>query len=1158
MSSLFDAALALTAPGSRVGGLHGAARALFLRELAARRDAPVLCVTATQRDADQLERELADLAARDTELLHFPDWETLPYDTFSPHQDIISQRLAVLAALPTLSSGIVVVAAASLLQRLPPRQYVLARSLALTAGQRCDRDELLARLTDAGYLRVPEVSEHGEMAVRGSIVDVFPMGTDRPVRVDFFDDEIETLKHFDPDNQVSAEAISRLTVLPGREIPLDEDAIRTFRGNYRSEFTGQASKSTVYRDVSNGIAHGGIEYFLPLFFDTTAGLLDYLPTPTHVVLVDDIDGALDTANADVISRFETLSVDPERPLLKPDRAFASRDDVARQLADLAAIRLQTEKAIDGIDAGTRVLLAPTQAPASELPLTQRLAIADKSRVLFCAASAGRREAVLDYLRDQDISASRVETIDAFLDGAGRFGVLVAAVEDGFRYAAAGLVVVPETWLFGQKMRSRRRRRGQRDPEALISQLNELTPGAPVVHEEYGVGRYVELSTLTVGGSTGEFLTLEYAGGDRLYVPVHALERISRYTGASPEHAPLHRLGTDQWAKAQRRAREKARDVAVELLDVYARRAARSGHSFTLPSTNYRAFEAQFAFEPTEDQQQVIDEVIADMRSPAPMDRVVCGDVGFGKTEVALRAAFVAIEGGKQVAILVPTTLLAQQHYETFRDRFADWPYRIEVLSRFRSPKDVRQVLDGLASGSVDCVVGTHKLLQHIDTFRDIGLVVIDEEHRFGVRHKEAIKTLRAEIDMLTLTATPIPRTLNMALGGLRELSLIATPPSDRLSVKTFVTPWNDGLIREAVLREIKRGGQVYFVHNKVEDIESIAEKLETLIPEATLRIGHGQMKERELEAVMADFYRQQFNLFVCTTIVESGIDVPTANTIVINRADRFGLAQLHQLRGRVGRSHHRAYAYLLAPPKAALSDDAQRRLEAIDSLEDLGAGFALASHDLEIRGAGELLGEGQSGQIQEIGFSMYSDLLAQAVAALKRGEEPGLDQPLLSGVDINLNVPALLPEDYVPDVHLRLVLYKRLAGTKDTKELTALRIEMIDRFGLLPTQTEQLFALTALKRRAETLGIRKIDVSASGGSVRFGNGTEVDPLAVLAVVQSRPGFRMREADRLTFTADLPGAAERIAFLDELFDALGSRETSSESQPSVASSVHARN
>ncbi|MEM1261809.1 MAG: transcription-repair coupling factor [Pseudomonadota bacterium] len=1152
MLAEFESLLQDVAPGSRIGGLHGAARALFVLTLAGRHEQPLLCVTTSQRDADQLERELADLAKGAVPLLHFPDWETLPYDTFSPHQDIISQRLNVMAELPQLKRGIVVVAAASLLHRLPPRQYIAARSLKFATGQQCDRDVLLDNLSAAGYLRVPEVSEHGEIAVRGSIIDIFPMGTVAPVRVDFFDDEIESLRYFDPDTQVSGDRLTELTVLPGREIPLDDDAIRTFRGNYREQFAGQASRSAVYRDVSNGLAHGGIEYFLPLFFETTASLLDYVPTNAAVVLFDDVKQALTDARTDANSRFETLSVDKDRPLLPTERAFHEAAATFGQLEQRSAFVLGREKPVNGADAGTRTLLAPLPIGAEERPLRERLHVAADARIIIAAATAGRRETVLDYLKDQRVSASRSDNLADALASDAALTVIVAALDDGFRLADGSLHVIPEPWLFGEKPKTRRRRRrGSVDPSALINQLNELTPGAPVVHEEYGVGRYIELSHLTIGGADGEFVTLEYAGGDRLYVPVHALEKISRYTGASPDQAPLHRLGTDQWARAQRKAREKARDVAAELLDVYARRAARQGHGFTITTQSYKAFEQQFAYEPTEDQQVVIEEVVADMRSSAPMDRVVCGDVGFGKTEVALRATFVAIEGGKQVAVLVPTTLLAQQHYETFRDRFADWPYRIEVLSRFRTPKEVRRVLDGLADGSVDCVVGTHKLLQHTDAFKDIGLVVIDEEHRFGVRHKEAIKSLRAQIDMLTLTATPIPRTLNMALGGLRELSLIATPPSDRLSVKTFVTPWNDGLIREAILRELKRGGQVYFVHNRVEDIEKIAAKIEDLVPEADVQVGHGQMKERELEAVMGEFYRQRFNVFVCTTIVESGIDIPSANTIIINRADRFGLAQLHQLRGRVGRSHHRAYAYLLAPPKAALTADAERRLDAIDSLEDLGAGFALASHDLEIRGAGELLGDGQSGQIQEIGFSLYSELLAEAVATLKRGEEPGLDVPLASGVDVNLHVPALLPEDYVPDVHLRLVLYKRIASSTDSDALRALRVEMIDRFGLLPPPAERLFELTDIKRRADRLGIAKIDVSSGGGSIRFKPSTNVDPVSVLTLVQSKPGFRMREADRISFTADLPNAASRISLLHELFDALGAGEEAG----SVASSRH---
>jgi transcription-repair coupling factor (superfamily II helicase) len=734
---------------------------------------------------------------------------------------------------------------------------------------------------------------------------------------------------------------------------------------------------------------------------------------------------------------------------------------------------------------------------------------------------------------------RVEGWREFLGGNQKIGVTVSPIETGVLLPEAHIAIISEHQLFGEKPRQRsRRRRAERDPETIIRQLNDLQAGSPVVHAEYGVGRYLGLTTLETGGVVGEFLSLEYAGGDKLYVPVHSLDLISRYTGASAENAPLHRLGSDQWAKARRRAIRKIRDVAAELLDVYARRAARPGHSFHWPESDYKAFEDGFPFEPTEDQTRTIDEVLEDLATDKPMDRVVCGDVGFGKTEVALRASFAAVNGGKQVAILVPTTLLAQQHGQTFKDRFADWPIRVEVLSRFRTTKDARDVVAGMKDGTVDIVIGTHRLLQHTKDLRDVGLVIVDEEHRFGVRHKEAIKSLRSEVDVLTLTATPIPRTLNMALGGLRDMSLITTPPADRLAVKTFVSEWNDVVIREALLREIKRGGQVYFIHNRIEDIAAVEEKLKVLVPEANIRIGHGQMPERELEQVMIDFYQRRFNVLLCTTIVESGIDVPTANTIIINRADRFGLAQLHQLRGRVGRSHHRAYAYLVAPPRAVMTADAVKRLEAIDSLDDLGSGFVLATHDLEIRGAGELLGDTQSGQIQEIGFSLYTEMLARAVESLKSGKEPDLDGPLNAGVEINLHIAALLPEDYMPDVHLRLILYKRIASADSREQLRDLQVELIDRFGLLPEPAKNLMRIAEIKQDAVGLGIDKIDVSESGGYLQFGDQARVDPVALVKLVQENgQTYRMQGAHRLQFHADMLDSGQRFKFIEELLTLL---------------------
>ncbi|MEJ2601807.1 MAG: transcription-repair coupling factor [Gammaproteobacteria bacterium] len=1128
----------------RWGGLVGDSDALAIAEAAARHAGPVLCITASAREADRLEAAIRFFAGAGTPVLHFPDWETLPYDSFSPHQDIISERLATLAGLPGLQRGIVVVAAPCLMQRLPPTDYVGTRSLSLRVGETLDRDAFIRRLESGGYLRVPEVSEHGEFAVRGAIIDLYPMGANEPYRIDLFDDEIETLRAFDPETQISGETLESVRILPAREAPLDEDAIRAFRRRYRARFAGEAARSPLYRDVSDGIAHGGIEYYLPLFFDETSTLLDYLPVSTLLAVGDDFDDTLDAFWAEIEERHALVSLDPERPVLDPPEAFVTADALRAGLESRPRIVLSGNRPLpdEGEDFGTRpvpVLRLDSRREEATGALTGFLDDFE-GRVLFTAESPGRREALSDLLSDLGHAAARTAGWEAFATGEARIALSLGPLETGVVLPDAGVAIVTEQSLFGERARqASRRRRASRDPENIIRQLSDLREGAPVVHEEYGVGRYLGLTTLEVGDVPAEFLTLEYADGDKLYVPVHSLHLISRYTGASPEHAPLHRLGSDQWEKARRRAAEKVRDVAAELLDVYARRAARPGHAFRLDEHDYRAFEADFPFEPTEDQQRVIEEVLADMRTASSMDRVVCGDVGFGKTEVALRAAFVAVQAGKQVALLVPTTLLAQQHYQSFTDRFADWPVRIEVLSRFRSRKDTDAVLADISAGKVDIVIATHKLLQHTSIFRDLGLVIVDEEHRFGVRHKEALKSLRADVDVLTLTATPIPRTLNMALGGLRELSLITTPPSERLAVKTFVSQWNDAMVREACLREIKRGGQVYFVHNRVEDIERVRQRIADLVPEADIRVGHGQMPERELEQVMIDFYHRRFNVLLCTTIIESGIDVPTANTIIINRADRFGLAQLHQLRGRVGRSHHRAYAYLIAPPKAAMTADAAKRLEAIDSLEDLGAGFALASHDLEIRGAGELLGDEQSGQIQEVGFALYTEMLQRAVESLRRGEEPDFDKPLHGGVEINLHCAALLPEDYVPDVHLRLVLYKRVAGTRTRDELKELQVELIDRFGLLPLPARRLLEIAELKLAAEPLGIRKIDVGPQGGWLQFGPDPAVEPLTLIELIQERDSvYRLKNDDRLTFRLTLPEIEDRLAHLARLIERLG--------------------
>ena len=1143
---ILPANTALPTPGKSAdwGRLIGASLALAAAELARSVERPLLVLAEDAKHADQLEAEIRFFAGSDVAVEHFVEWETLPWDTFSPHQDIISQRLRVLAGLPGMRRGIVIAAATALQQRLPPVSYVAARSLSLRQGEEVPREEFTESLVAAGYVRVPQVSEHGEFAVRGSLIDVFPMGTDRPVRIDFFDDEIESLREFSPESQLSGERFSSIDILPAREVPLDADSIRSFRDRYRERFEGQPSKSRVYREVSDGIAHGGIEYYLPLFFDSTATLLDYLPPGCGILAPSGLDALLHQFEAEARERYELCSLDRERPVLSVEETFVCAADV--DLSHAPLLRYSAQTLADGaFNADTRMppaMKIETRYEDAAASLVQFLDGFD-GRVLFSTDSPGRREQLHDMLSGRGLDLARSASWDAFIDDTHRIGVAVAPLENGVLLPAAKMALISEQQLFGERTRARkRRRRSDRDPETIIRQLNDLEPGSPVVHEEYGIGRYLGLTTLEAGGITAEFLHLEYADSDKLYVPVHALDLISRYTGASPENAPLHRLGSDQWTKAKQRAIRRIRDVAAELLDVYARRAARPGHRFRWSESDYRTFESGFPFELTEDQAQTIEDVLADLASDQPMDRVVCGDVGFGKTEVALRASFAAVHGGKQVAVLVPTTLLAQQHGQNFRDRFADWPVRVEVLSRFQTAREVKGIVAGLRSGAVDIVIGTHRLLQHTRDFHDVGLVIVDEEHRFGVRHKETIKSLRSEVDVLTLTATPIPRTLNMTLGGLREMSLITTPPAERLAVKTFVSEWNDVVIREACLREIRRGGQVYFIHNRVEDIGKIEQQLEKLVPEARIRIGHGQMPERELEQVMLDFYHRRFNVLLCTTIVESGIDVPTANTIIINRADRFGLAQLHQLRGRVGRSHHRAYAYLVAPPKATMTADAIKRLEAIDSLEDLGSGFTLATHDLEIRGAGELLGDVQSGQIQEIGFSLYTELLGRAVESLRAGDEPDLEAPLHAGTDINLHIPALLPDDYVPDVHLRLILYKRISAAASSEELRELQVELIDRFGLLPEATKNLMRLAAIKKRATQLGIEKIDAADRGGYVVFGHDSRIDPLALIRLVQDdSQRCRLQGSHKLQIRDELGDIEKRFVTIEDLLERLAVKD-----------------
>ncbi|RJS92037.1 transcription-repair coupling factor [Salinisphaera sp. Q1T1-3] len=1122
-------------------GLPGAASALTLVNAAGRHDGLTVAVVADEHRAYRLEEELRFFATDDLAIHHFPDWETLAYDVFSPHADIVSQRLGLMLALPDMGRGIMIVAADTLLQPLPPLSFVQGRAMAFETGQRLDFHALRERLEAAGYAAVSEVRAHGEFAVRGAVMDLFPTGAGEPYRLDLFDDEIETIRAFDPESQRSTEKIESIRLLPAREYPLDDEAIRSFRARYRQAFDGDPGASAIYRDVSRGVPPGGIESYLSLFFDETAAMTDYLPASACIVELGDVGGALDTAWQGIAERYEQRQVNPERPILAPDEAFVTPARLQTAFDNHTAARIVDDQDGDLVfDAAPVPPLAGADVAATGNALRDFFDGFD-GRVLITGDSAGRREAMRDWLTQLGLAPARVESWGAFVDHNKRIAVSAAPLEAGCVLTGDGLAVIAENQLTGARPPAKRRRRREvRDPETAIRELTDLAPGAPVVHQDNGVGRYQGLIKLAAGGVENEFVIIEYAGGDLLYVPVASLHLVHRFTGGDADTAPLHKLGNDRWSKARKKAAEKARDTAADLLEIQAKRASRQGVAMQPDETDYGAFAAQFPFEETPDQQRAIDEVMADLSRATPMDRVVCGDVGFGKTEVALRSAFVAVSSGYQVAVLVPTTLLAQQHYQSFSDRFADWPVRIGALSRLRTSKQRETMLTEMAEGKIDIVIGTHRLLAKDVKFEKLGLLIVDEEHRFGVRHKERIKSLRAQVDLLTLTATPIPRTLNMSLSGLRDLSIIATPPESRLAIETFVSRYDGVLIQEAVRREMRRGGQIYYLHNKVKDIERKAADLAELLPEARIRIAHGQMHERELEDVMLDFYHRRFDILLCTTIVESGIDVPSANTIIIDRADTFGLAQLHQLRGRVGRSHHRAYAYLLTPEESAMTADAQKRLDALASLHDLGAGFALATHDLEIRGAGELLGEGQSGQIQEIGFDLYRQMLDRAVSAYKRGDVPEADaDELMGATEVELGAAALLPEDYIPDVHMRLVLYKRISAAKDADGLRALKVELIDRFGLLPEPTETLFAATALKLQAAPLTLAKIEGGPDVGRLHFGRASKVDPGTLITLVQADPkAYRLEGDSKLVFFRDMPDVATRVERIAELLEKLG--------------------
>jgi transcription-repair coupling factor (superfamily II helicase) len=1124
------------------GNLHGGSAALAVASLAIEaKDQVILVIAPDIHNARRWEMELKFFTAhQELPCYYFPDWETLPYDHFSPHPDLVSERLLVLHQMQRLQRGIVITALPTLMHRLMPREYLQAYAMALSCGDILDFQKFRSQLTEAGYHAVNQVFQHGEFAIRGAIMDIFPMGNPFPFRVELFDEKVETIRRFDPETQCSVEKIEKIRLFPAREYPLTEAGVNHFRQNWRAQFSGNPKDSPIYDNISEGMPATGAEYYLPLFFTQLNTFFDYLPENTQIVCTEYLPKIADKFWQEVNNRYEQLRHDIQRPLCEPETLFLAPNEVFSGIKHFPQIQCDREILAEKVGHFNFATREPPALPVDHklknpLRQLQNFLTEQAGRVLFCAESSGRREIFLELLTEIPVQPPTFSSWRDFLNSDSVNGICIAPLDSGLWLQDPPLALICESQLFGEQVQQRRLRKGSRqDPALMIRNLTELKIGAPVVHTDHGVGRYLGLEQMTAGGQQGEYLKLEYAGSDKIYVPVTDLHKISRYTGADADSAPLQRLGTKQWQTIKRKTAEQVRDVAAELLDVYSRRQASPGHAFKTPDHHFLQFRRAFPFEETPDQTKAIDEVISDMTTARSMDRLVCGDVGFGKTEVAMQAAFLAVQGGKQVAVLVPTTLLAEQHLHSFQDRFADWPVQISAFSRMQNPKSQKDAVTRLASGKIDIAIGTHKLLSENIQFKDLGLLIVDEEHRFGVRQKDRIKALRAHVDILTLTATPIPRTLNMALAGTRDLSIIATPPARRLSIKTFVYEYEPGIIREAVLREAMRGGQLYFLHNEVETIEAMAAKLQAIVPEARLGIAHGQMHERQLEKVMTDFYHQRFNVLVCTTIIESGIDIPTANTILINRADRFGLAQLHQLRGRVGRSHHQAYAYLLIAPGQKLTTDAEKRLEAICQLEELGAGFQLATHDLEIRGAGELLGEEQSGHIHAVGFSYYMELLEAAVKALKAGEEPALEQPLRQGPELNLHLSAFIPDNYLPDVNARLTLYKRLANAETDPEIQDLKSEMIDRFGLLSEPTQQLFALAHLKLRLAGLGVMKVDVSEQYGYFYFSDRPNINPQKIINLIQKQPKiYQLVNNTTLRFKVPNPEPGARVGLVMQI-------------------------
>ncbi|KJY80685.1 transcription-repair coupling factor [Vibrio nigripulchritudo] len=1121
-----------------VGNLKGSALSVAIAQLSEQHSGHTLLVVPDPQLALKLTAEVEQFTQQPVHM--FPDWETLPYDNFSPHQDIISDRISTLYQLPNQSNGITVIPVSTLLQRQSPRDFLMQHTLMVKNGDRYSLEALRLQLEKSGYRHVDQVFGPGEYASRGSIIDLYPMGSSDPYRIDFFDDEIDSIRTFDPENQRSIDDIPEIRLLPAHEFPTTDQAIEDFRGRWRQKFEARREPESIYMQISKGTWPAGIEYWQPLFFEHTETLFDYLPDNTLLISVGNLENAIDTFLGDVDYRFDQRKVDPLRPLLEPELLWLKKDELFSHFKSLPQSLLSAEEvAKKGGRSNEKIDALPdlhVQHQNKEPMAALRQFVEQFSgKIIFSVESEGRREALLELLQRIKLKPVECASLNDALAADTKINLILGAAEHGFIYEPSQIALICESDLLGDRVIQRRKKdRKAVNSDTVIRHLAELKPGQPVVHLDHGIGRYTGLQTLEAGGMPTEYVTLEYQDGAKLYVPVSSLNLISRYSGGAEDSAPLHKLGGEAWAKARRRAAEKVRDVAAELLDVYAKRELKPGFKFKLDREEYATFKSTFPFEETDDQATAINAVLSDMCQPKAMDRLVCGDVGFGKTEVAMRAAFVATDNSKQVAVLVPTTLLAQQHFENFRDRFANLPIRVEVLSRFKSAKEQKQILADVEEGKVDIIIGTHKLLQNDIKFKDLGLLIVDEEHRFGVRQKEKVKAMRADVDILTLTATPIPRTLNMAMSGMRDLSIIATPPARRLAIKTFVRQSEDSVTREAVLREIMRGGQVYFLHNQVETIEKVAADLEKLIPEARVTVAHGQMRERELERIMNDFYHQRFNLLVCTTIIETGIDVPTANTIIMDRADNLGLAQLHQLRGRVGRSHHQAYAYLLTPHPKAMTKDAIKRLDAIASLEDLGAGFTLATHDLEIRGAGELLGDEQSGQIQSVGFTLYMEMLEQAVEALKEGKEPSLDELLRDQTEVELRLPALLPDDYIPDINTRLSMYKRIASVSNENELAEMKVELIDRFGTLPDAAKNLLAVSEVKKKAGTMHIKKIEAHAKGGFIEFYPTADINPAFLVKLLQSAPQkYGMEGPTKLKFALPLTDRRERVRFINDL-------------------------